>query len=115
LKDIAMFVRLLSTLGALAATAATVAVATPAHAQDEARSATVSLAALDLARPADAARLDQRLQAAARQVCGPDEGLDVRARRQIAACEKNALLRARADVQLALRGNGSTKVALVTK
>jgi UrcA family protein len=109
-----MLVRLLSTLGALAATAATLAIATPVSAQEEVRSATVSFAGLDLAKPADAARLDRRLQAAARQVCGPNEDADIRAHRDRVACEKTALSRGRADVQLALRGSG-TEVALTTK
>jgi UrcA family protein len=109
-----MLVRLLSTLGALAATAATLVFATPVAAQEEARSAIVSFAGLDLAKPADAARLDQRLQGAARHVCGPNEGADIRAHRDRIACEKTALARAHADVQLALRGSG-TEVALTTK
>lgn len=108
-----MLVRLLSTVGALAATVATLAIATPASAQNESRSATVSFTGLNLARPADAARLEQRLQTAARQVCGPDAGRDLGARREIAACEKDALARAHADTRLALRGTG-TEVALTT-
>ncbi len=109
-----MFVRFLSTLGALAATAATVAFAAPARAQDEPRSTIVSFADLDLSKPADAARLDWRLKTAARRVCGPDEGRDIRARHQMITCQKDALARANADVRLALRGGGS-EVALTTR
>jgi UrcA family protein len=106
---------MLSAFGALAATAVTLAAATPARAQEEAHGAAVSLAGLDLAGPADSVRLDRRLRAAAKQVCGLDEGIDYRARRQAKACEKDALVRARADVRLALRATGGTEVALATK
>ena len=110
-----MLTRIVSVLGALAATAGTVAFATPAVAQAEDRSVTVSIAGLDpAASPADAATLDQRLRAAARQVCGPDGGLDLRAHRQAVACRKVALSRANVDVQLALRGAGSRTIALTT-
>ncbi|HEX4738657.1 MAG TPA: UrcA family protein [Allosphingosinicella sp.] len=110
-----MFVRVLSTLGALAATAVTLAFATPASAQEETRTVVVSFAGLDLANPADAARLEQRLHGAARQVCGPDEGTDLRARRDMDICQKTALVRAHAEVQIALRGGSDTQVALTTK
>lgn len=109
-----MYVRLLSAFGAIAATAATFAFATPAVAQEEARSETVSMAGLDLAKPADAARLELRLQTAVRRVCGPDEGKDLGARDQFNACKTGALTGAHADVQLALRSS-ATQVALTTK
>ena len=109
-----MLIRIVSVLGAMAATAATLAFATPAAAQNEDRSVTVSIADLDPSSPTDAARLDRRLRAAAREVCGPDQGKDVRARRLTLACEKVALSRANADVQVALRGGGSRTVALTT-
>src|SRR5947209_11913506 len=110
-----MFVRLLSMLGAVAATAATLACATPASAQDEVRSTIVSLAGLDLSKPADAARLNRRLRTAAHEVCYQEAGGDLRVRQQIIECEKEAMMRANADVQLALRGGGSAKVALTTR
>jgi UrcA family protein len=108
-----MFTRIVSLLGATAATAAAFAFATPASAQNEDRAA-VSIAGLDLSNPADAARLDHRLRAAARAVCGPDQGNDLRIHRQTMACEKSAMARARSDVQVALRGTGGTPVALTT-
>ena len=108
-----MLTRFVSVLGALVATAATVAFATPAAAQTEDRSVTVSIAGLDPANPADAARLDRRLRAAAREVCGPDQKNDAHAHGLALACEKVALSRANADVQVALRG-GSRTIALTT-
>lgn len=110
-----MFVRVVSTIGALAATAATVAFASPAVSQEETRSEIVSFAGLDLSRPTDALRLDRRLRAAARNVCDSNERKDQRVSRAIAACETAALARGRADVQLAMRGGSGTQVALITR
>jgi UrcA family protein len=110
-----MFTRIVSLLGATAATAATLAFATPASAQPDDQAVTVSLAGLDLSNPGDAARLDLRLRAAARSVCGPDQGYDLRIHRQAKACEKSAIARARSDVQVALRGTSGTEVALTTR
>ena len=110
-----MFTRFISLLGAIAATAATVAFASPAAAQTDDKVAVVSFAGLDLAKPADAARLDNRLRAAARDVCGPDQANDIRLHRQAMECQKEALSRANADVRLALRGTSGTEVALTTK
>ena len=112
-RNFVMLIRIVSMLGALAATAATVAFASPAAAQTEDRSVVVSFAGLDLANPADAVRLDRRLQSAARSVCGPDLAADFRIHEQTVACEKTAIARARSDVQVALRG-GSRTVALNT-
>ena len=109
-----MLKQIVPVLGALAATAATLAFATPAAAQAEDRSVTVSIADLDPSKPADAVRLDHRLRAAARTVCGPDGGMDRRAHQQAADCEKVALNRANSDVRLALRGGGGKTVALTT-
>jgi UrcA family protein len=109
-----MLIRIVSVLGAIAATAATVAFASPAAAQAEDRSVTVSMAGLDLSSPADAARLHRRLHAAAREVCGPDNLKDAHAHQQARTCEMSALARANADVQLALRGGGSRTVTLTT-
>ncbi|MDB5692463.1 MAG: hypothetical protein JWO81_1526, partial [Alphaproteobacteria bacterium] len=52
--------------------------------------------------------------AAARAVCGPDQGNDLRIHRQTMACEKSAMARAIADVQIALRGTTGPSVALNT-
>jgi UrcA family protein len=109
-----MLIRIVSVLGAMAATAATLAFATPAAAQTEDRSVTVSIAGLDPANPADAVRLDRRLQSAARSVCGPDHPVDFRAHQATLACEKAAMARANSDVQLALRGSGARTIALST-
>ena len=107
-----MLVRLVSTIGALAATAATVAFASPAAAQVDTRTAIVSFAGLDLAKPADAARLDRRLRMAAQQVCDSDGRKSLQLINEIQDCKAAALAHARADVQLALRGGGGTQVAL---
>ena len=109
-----MLIRIVSVLGAMAATAATLAFATPAAAQTEDRSVTVSIADLNLANPSDAVRLDYRLQAAARQVCGPDQGADTKARQQMSDCQTIALRRAKAQVEVALRGGTSKTIALST-
>jgi len=109
-----MLKQIVPVLGALAATAATLAFATPAAAQAEDRSVTVSIADLDLANPSDAARLGHRLHAAARQVCGPDQGADTKARQQMSDCQTIALRRANAQVQIALRGGTSKTIALST-
>jgi UrcA family protein len=113
-KDITMFIRTISLLGALAATAATIALATPASAQQAEDRTVVSLAGLDLSSPADATRLDNRLRAAARKVCGPDQSKDRRIHQETIACEKSAIARATSDVQVALRGSSGTTVALTT-
>jgi UrcA family protein len=109
-----MLIRIVSVLGAMAATAATLAFATPAAAQTEDRSVFVSIADLDPSNPADAVRLDRRLQAAARSVCGPDEGANIKARQQMSDCQTIALRRANAQVEVALRGGGSKTIALST-
>ena len=109
-----MLKQIVPVLGALAATAATLAFATPAAAQNEGRSVTVSIAGLDPSSASDVARLDRRLRAAAPEVCGPAQPRDGRLRELPAACEKVALSRANADVQVALRGGGSRTLALTT-
>jgi UrcA family protein len=74
----------------------------------------VSYAGLDLSNPADAARFDSRVRAAARKVCGFERTRDLRVHQQAIACEKSAMARAGADIQVALRGAGGTAVALTT-
>ena len=108
-----MYVRTLSLIGAVAATAATIAFATPAAAQAEERAA-VSYAGLDLSNPADAARFDSRVRAAARKVCGFERSNDMRVHQQNIACQKSAMAQAHADIQVALRGTSGTAVALTT-
>ena len=110
-----MFIRFVSMLGAVAATAATLAFATPAAAAQTESQVAVSYADLDLGQPADAARFDRRLRAAAAEVCGPDNAKDVRIHQPVVACQKEALSRASSDVRLALRGTVGTEVALTTK
>ena len=109
-----MLIRIVSMLGALAATAGTLAFASPAAAQAEDRSVIVSIADLDPSNPVDAVRLDRRLHAAARTVCGPDLAIDTRSHQQTVACEKLAMARATQDVRLALRGGTGRTVALTT-
>jgi UrcA family protein len=108
-----MYVRTLSLLGAIVATAANVAFVTPAAAQAEER-VTVSYAGLDLSNPADAARFDNRVRAAVRKVCGSGVSKDVRVVQWTIACREGAMARASADIQVALRGAGGGAVALTT-
>jgi UrcA family protein len=109
----ATMLKILTALGAAALAASALsapAVAAPAAEAEVA----VSYAGLDLSRPSDAARLDQRLRAAARQICGEAPILDLRFSAKVDACRADALARAKADVQVAMRSGGSRVVALRT-
>src|SRR6202161_3463896 len=114
---IAMFDRIVSALGATAATAvllATLAAATPPSAQAVAR-APPPLAGRDLSRPAEAARLDREIRMAAGAVCDHDGAWDMHKRPTIEACEKDAVARAHTDVQLALHSRGGSAVVMTVR
>jgi UrcA family protein len=74
----------------------------------------VSYAGLDLANPADAARLDRRLKAAARTICGDAPLLDLGLAAKAESCRADAMARARADLRIAMRSGGNRVVALRT-
>lgn len=101
------------TLAGAAALAAS-ALATPAAAQLEQGSVLVRVADLDMANPADAARLDLRLRNAAREVCGDADPRNLSLAAQTSGCQTEAIARARAEVTLAMRSGGTRVVALRT-
>lgn len=85
--------RSIAALGAIVATFATVSASAPAHAETFA--AAVHYGDLDLASPADLARLRHRIRAAADEVCGPDDAMF---RASIARCRHAAIARAEASI-----------------
>ncbi|HMC90932.1 MAG TPA: UrcA family protein [Allosphingosinicella sp.] len=106
--------KILTALGAAALAAS--ALSTPAAAspaEDEAR-VVVSYAGLDLSSARDSARLDQRLRAAASQICGEAPGLDLSLSSRVNACKADALGRARTDLRVAMRSGAGRTVALRT-
>jgi UrcA family protein len=107
---------MLKTLTALvaAALAASALSAPAAAAQADETSVVVSYAGLDLANPADAARFERRLKAAARAVCSEAPLLDLGLSAKIQACQDDAVARAKSDLQLALRAAGNRTLALRT-
>jgi len=105
--------KILTALGAAALAASALSAPATAAPEDETRIA-VSYAGLDLSRPSDAARFEQRLRVAAREVCGPAPALDLHIAVQVRACQADALARAKADLQVAMRSGGSRVVALRT-
>ena len=105
--------KILTGLAAAALAASTVAAPAAATPADE-DSIVVSYAGLDLANPADAARLERRLKAAARAVCSDAPMLDLTVAARVQACQDEAIARARADMRIAMRAGGSRTVALKT-
>ena len=107
---------MIKTITALGAAAlAAFAFAAPAAASPAGEeSVAVSYAGLDLSKPADAALLDVRLRAAAREVCGTADARNLSLSAQADACQKEAIARARADVQVAMRTGSGRVVALRT-
>ena len=76
----------------LAALAAALLVA-PAYAQPasaQPASATIDYSDLDLSRPADVARLDRRIEIAARTACGPTSSADPEGMREVRRCRAQA-------------------------
>lgn len=96
-------------LGAAILAAAAPAVAAPAAGTEES-SVVVSYAGLDLSRPSDAARLDRRIRAAVRQVCGEIPNRDLGLVASVQACQTEATQRASAGKALAMRGGGDGRV-----
>jgi UrcA family protein len=100
-----MFTRSISALGAVAMAASTLLIATPAAAAPAAEDAMfVSYAGLDMSNPADAARFDRRLRAAAEDYCGQVPATDVRLFSKVRACRGAVVANAKADLSLALAG-----------
>jgi UrcA family protein len=95
-----MFTRSISALGAVAMTASTLFLATPAAAAEDA--VFVSYAGLDMSNPADAARFDRRLRIAAEDYCGQVPGTDVRLFSRVRACRDTVVANAKAELSLAL-------------
>jgi UrcA family protein len=96
--------RTFSAFAAAALAAVTVAVATPAFAQEN-DSVAISVADLDLSDPGDSARFERRVRQAARTLCGDHQlqTLDMRGITQ--ACHDSVISNARADAQVALAKN----------
>lgn len=93
--------RTLSAVAALAMTAGTLAFAVPAHAAPADDSVSISIEGLDPTSPADVARIDRRVRAAARDLCGSDLIQPVRLRERASACEGAMVADARNAVRLA--------------
>jgi len=91
------------------ALAAAFAIAMPAAAHALPASQAVSYADLDLSRPADVARLRQRLADALENVCGSYATSESWQEREIARCRAGA--RAEADARLARLTGGAIQVA----
>ncbi len=94
---------------ALAAALAASLAAAPAVAYAPPTRQAVSYADLDLSRPADVARLRQRLADALENVCGSYATSESWQEREIARCRAGA--RAEADAQLARLAGGTVQVA----
>ena len=82
--------RSIAAFGAVVATFATVAAASPARAETSA--ATISYAGLDLGSTEGNAIVERRIRTAAVKVCGP---LELRSRNQVLACRREAIAVAR--------------------
>lgn len=104
-----MYIRTVSALAALALTAGTLALSTPVHAApaEEQEQVKVKTGDLDLTSASGVARLDRRVRAAARQICGTVPATDLNMQRQVAGCQQAVLDNAREDVALALRAAGT--------
>jgi len=85
--------RSVAAFGAVIATFATVAAASPARAETSA--ATISYAGLDLGSAAGSAIVERRIRTAANKVCGP---LEFRVRNQVLACRREAIANAKANL-----------------
>ena len=105
----------LTALAAAALAASALSVPAPAAASpgDE-TSVVVSYAGLDMSNPADAARFDARLKAAARAVCSEAPILDLHLAAKADACRADVIARAKTDLQVALRAGSGRTVALRT-
>jgi UrcA family protein len=104
--------KILTALGAAALAAS--ALSTPAAAAPDDTKVVVSYAGLDLSNARDAAQLDRRLHAAAREICGEAATLDLRLSFEFRACQADVLARARTDLRVAMRSGAGRTVALRT-
>ncbi len=95
-------------LAALAATAATVSV--PAFAADAVPSTEVAYSDLNLASPAGAQALKDRVARAAKRVCANDGEKGLEGFQEARACARLAVARAMPQVELAL-ANAGTQLA----
>ena len=102
-----MYTRTVSALAALALTAGTLALSTPVHAAPIEEQVEVKTSDLDLSSAKGVARLDRRVRAAAREICGTVPVTDLNMQRQVAGCQQAVLDNARKDVALALRAAGT--------
>ena len=96
IKTSFLFLASVLTAGTVLAGTASPAIAAPPAAPTR----IVSYADLDLASPAGRARLDQRLAAAARAVCGDAFATDLRTLAQVRACRAETLANAYAAAGL---------------
>ena len=108
-----MMTRTLSAVAALALTAGTLALSTPAHAASGEVGVTVRYGDLDLGSAAGKARFDRRVRNAARAICGSTLRQPLNMQTQIAACQEEVIAGAQADLETALgeRPDG-TRLAL---
>jgi UrcA family protein len=97
-----MYTRTLAALAALALTAGTLALSTPLHAAPADEQVRVRTGDLDLSDSGDAARLERRLRAAARQICGWVPVADLNMQKQVAGCQDEAIANARDEAALAM-------------
>lgn len=98
-------------IASVAAGVATLAF-TPAHAETEGRSVTVSFADLNLSSDAGKARLERRIATAAATVCGPVDRLSLTDRRTNDDCRQRAIANAgRAMVEVVANARSSIRVA----
>jgi UrcA family protein len=98
--------RIFSALAALAMTAGTLALTTPAQAAPADEAVTISFDGLNPADPADAERIERRIRNAARSLCGSQLVQPVRLMQQAAECEKATLADARGSVEIAAARQG---------
>lgn len=107
---------LTATAAAVLAAAATPALTAPVQAGSGHEDAvTVRIADLDLSDPADAAVLDRRVKAAARELCGWMPGRDLDMQNIVRTCHDEVLANARQDVGAALAAaerRGAVRLAL---
>jgi UrcA family protein len=85
--------RSLAAFGAVLATFATVAAASPARA--ETRTVVMSFSGVDLGSASGQATVDRRIRTAAIRVCGP---MEFRSRNQILACRRDAIANAKVSL-----------------
>ena len=91
---------------------------TPAFAQDNAppeRSRVVSFADLDLASEAGQSKLDRRIRAAAKQVCGTASDADIEGKNEVRACRAETYGQASRQVAVAIASAQSSQTVLASR